>query len=102
MEHRHFTLIDMSSSDSGVESENGHNGDAVVLERVADEQERDSGDPNLQPAEPQPQEREITLTDHLNKKLLQSFLTRLDAGRMDLPPGIGAASEEKEAEWEDS
>ena len=92
----------MSSSDSGVDSENGHSGDPVVLERVANGHERDLADPNMQPAEPQPQEREITLTDHLNKKLLQSFLTRLDAGRMDLPPGVGDASEEKEDGWEDS
>ena len=92
----------MSSSDSGVESENGHNGDPVVLERVANGQERESVDLNMQPAEPQPPEREITLTDHLNKKLLQSFLSRLDAGRMDLPPGTEAALEEKEDGWEES
>ena len=33
------------------------------------------------------QEEERTLTDHLNKKLLESFLARLDSGSMELPPG---------------
>ena len=33
--------------------------------------------------EPEPgQEEERTLTDHLNKKLLESFLERLDSGNM--------------------
>lgn len=37
------------------------------------------------------QEEEKTLTDHLNKKLLESFLTRLDSGNMQLPQGARAA-----------
>lgn len=92
----------MSSSDSGIESENGHNGDPAVPERVADRQDREPVDLNMQAAEPQPQEQEKTLTDHLNKKLLQSFLSRLDSGRVDLPPGVVGASEEKEDGWGDS
>ena len=32
-----------------------------------------------------PQEEERTLTDHLNKRLLQSFLTRLEEGGFVLP-----------------
>ena len=31
-------------------------------------------------------EEEKTLTDHLNKKLLQSFLERMDAGTAAIPP----------------
>ena len=35
-------------------------------------------------------EEERTLTDHLNKRLLESFLARLDSGSMQLPPGARA------------
>ena len=38
-----------------------------------------------QEAEP---EEERTLTDHLNKKLLESFLNELDSGDVQFPPGI--------------
>lgn len=90
-------------SDSGIESENGHNGDAALPARVADRQEREIVDLNMQPTEPQPQEQEKTLTDHLNKKLLQSFLNRLDAGGMGLPQGVaGGGAEDKEENWENS
>ena len=94
----------MSSSptDSGIESENGHNGDPAVPIRVADRPEPEPVDLNMQPAEPPPQEQEKTLTDHLNKKLLQSFLDRLDSGRMDVIPGATGVPEEREDGWEDS
>lgn len=92
----------MSSSplDSGIESENGHSDDAAVPLRAADRQEREPVDLNMQPAEPPPQEQEKTLTDHLNRKLLESFLDRLDNGRIDLPPG--AVGTPQEDGWEDS
>ena len=92
----------MSSSplDSGIESENGTSDDPAVPVRVADRQEREPVDLNMQPVEPPPQEREKTLTDHLNKKLLQSFLGRLDTGQIDLPPG--AVSTTQDDGWEDS
>lgn len=54
--------------------------------------------------EPQPQEEERTLTDHLNKRLLESFLARLDSGSMQLPPGARGADppeEEDVQEFED-
>lgn len=87
----------MSSSDSGIESENGHDADPVAR-RLGDGQ---AFDLNMQPAEPQPQEQEKTLTDHLNKRLLESFLSRLDSGRADLPPGFLHPHEEREENWEE-
>ena len=49
--------------------------------------------------EPEPQEEERTLTDHLNKKLLQSFLDRLESGNMQFPPQAQPAVEQEE-DWE--
>ena len=55
--------------------------------------------------DPEPQEEEErTLTDHLNKRLLESFLARLDSGSMQLPPGARGADppeEEDGQEFED-
>ena len=54
--------------------------------------------------DPLPQEEERTLTDHLNKRLLESFLARLDSGSMQLPPGARGADppeEEDVQEFED-
>ena len=53
--------------------------------------------------EPEPQEEERTLTDHLNKKLLESFLARLDSGNMQLPPGARGSDpvEEEDDDFED-
>lgn len=92
----------MSSTDSGIESENGHNGDPAMPERVADMPDGEPVDLNMQPAEPPPQEQEKTLTDHLNKKLLESFLNRLETGRMDLPSGSTSAPNEAKDNWDDS
>ena len=50
------------------------------------------------------QEEERTLTDHLNKRLLESFLARLDSGSMELPPGARGSDppeEEDIDEFED-
>lgn len=41
--------------------------------------------PSDVPQETAEEPREPTLTDHLNKKLLQSFLTRLDGGNFNFP-----------------
>lgn len=78
-----------SPSDSGIESENNGDGAAEPV------------DLNMVPAEPQSQEQEKSLTDHLNKKLLESFLNRLDTGRVDLPSGAGGASQEEDG-WDDA
>ena len=78
------------SNDSGIESENGQS-DGPPAAAV---------DLNMMPAEPPPQEQEKTLTDHLNKRLLQSFLDRLDAGGVDLPSEAGGAS--RDDDWEDT
>ena len=87
----------MSSTDSGISSEEdppeaGGGGAAPALR----------GDLNMQPAEPPSQEQEKTLTDHLNKRLLESFLNRLDTGGVELPPGAQHRTEENEESWEDS
>lgn len=92
----------MSSSDSGIESENGHSGDPAIPQRVADIPDPEPVDLNMQPAEPPPQEQEKTLTDHLNKKLLESFLNRLDTGQMNLPPGAMTSPNETRDNWDDS
>ena len=51
----------------------------------------------------QVQEEERTLTDHLNKRLLESFLARLESGSMQLPPGARATDpvEEDSDDFED-
>lgn len=49
--------------------------------------------------EPAEEERERTLTDHLNRKLLESFLNRLESGDMNFPPGTEGAQDEEE--WND-
>lgn len=62
------------------------------------------GGENAVDLEPEPQEEERTLTDHLNKRLLESFLARLDSGSMQLPPGARGADppeEEDVQEFED-
>ena len=46
-----------------------------------------------------PKEEDRTLTDHLNKKLLQSFLARLEDGSMQFP--AGDEEQNGEEEWED-
>lgn len=51
-------------------------GDEVVKERMPVD--------NPEP-ENQAKEEERTLTDHLNKKLLESFLARMDAGTTGFP-----------------
>ena len=82
-----------SPSDSGIESENGGGGGREGAGEVVDL--------NMMPAEPPAQEQEKTLTDHLNKKLLQSFLDRLETGRVDLPPEARGPSQEGDG-WEDT
>ena len=47
------------------------------------------------------QEEERTLTDHLNKRLLESFLARLDSGSMQLPPGARATDSVEEENSDD-
>ncbi len=51
--------------------------------------------------EPRPEE-ERNLTDHLNKRLLESFLTRLDSGAMQFPPATAGKQEDSDGEFEDS
>ena len=59
-------------------------------------------DPALESGEPEPQEEERTLTDHLNRKLLSSFLSKLDSGAIQFPAGVqGPAVEEEEDEFKD-
>ena len=51
--------------------------------------------------EAEPQEEERTLTDHLNKRLLESFLARLDSGSMQLPPGARGSDPPEEEDVEE-
>ena len=85
---REIEAMSTSPTDSGIESENGHGAGEPV-------------DLNMAPVEPPPQEQEKTLTDHLNKRLLASFLNRLDNGQVDLPAGASGPPRE-ENEWEDT
>ena len=78
----------MSSSDQ----ENKSN----QSEEVMDVEVVDQGPPCPQAnhdAEPDTEE-ERTLTDHLNKKLLQAFLQRIESGTMQLPEGAQGTAEE--------
>lgn len=78
----------MSSSDQ----ENKSN----QSEEVMDVEVVDQGPPCPQAnhdAEPDTEE-ERTLTDHLNKKLLQAFLQRIESGTMQLPEGAQGTTEE--------
>lgn len=78
----------MSSSDQ----ENKSN----QSEEVMDVEVVDQGPPCHQAnhdAEPDTEE-ERTLTDHLNKKLLQAFLQRIESGTMQLPEGAQGTTEE--------
>ena len=45
-----------------------------------------------------PREEDRTLTDHLNKKLLQSFLARLEDGSVQFP--AGNEEQNGEDEWD--
>ena len=45
-------------------------------------------DPSEQPAE----EKELTQTDHLNKRLLESFMNRLDDGSFQVPNSANSDS----------
>lgn len=72
-------------------------------EEVMDVEVVDRGPPCPQAnhdAEPDTEE-ERTLTDHLNKKLLQAFLQRIESGTMQLPEGAQGTVEE-ENEFDDA
>ena len=92
-------MTDSSSSEGGQEQQQQaveQNGPAQQEPPVPVNGEVGAGEP-----EPQ-QEEERTLTDHLNKKLLESFLARLDSGSMQLPPGArGADPPEEEDDFDD-
>ena len=52
--------------------------------------------PIANPEVENPEKEDRTLTDHLNKKLLESFLTRIDAGTTGFPNLPQAPPEVKE------
>lgn len=93
-------MTDSSSSESGQEQSVDDN-DAVV--EPAPPPAMNGPLVNGEGEEPEPQEEERTLTDHLNKKLLESFLARLDSGSMQLPPGARGNDlpEEEENDFDD-
>lgn len=84
--------------EGGQELAEGGEGEAQAAAAMADP---------VQLGEPEPEqqeEEERTLTDHLNKRLLESFLQHLDAGSVPLPqqqqgdPQEGDGEEEQEFE----
>ena len=67
---------------------NGQEENGIVYENGVDSTSSDEepAQPSSDVTQEEPQEpQEPTLTDHLNKKLLQSFLTRLDEGSFNFP-----------------
>jgi len=58
-------------------------------------------DQTVEEVEPKPKQ-EPTLTDHLNKKLLSSFLSRLDSGAMNFPPQTNTQDKCEEDDFNDS
>ena len=81
--------------------ENSRPEDQDVIMEVADPPASAPALSNGEPGEPEPQEEERTLTDHLNKKLLSSFLEKLDSGAVQFPAGVQdpAAEDEEEDEF---
>ncbi len=67
----------------------------VIVNGVSDPRVNGVGGENTIDPEPQ-EEEERTLTDHLNKRLLESFLVRLDSGSMQLPQGARGADPPEE------
>ena len=78
------------------ESEENQSEEAANVDVV---QQGPPGPQAIPEPEPEP-EVEKTLTDHLNKKLLQSFMQRLESGNMQFPQGVQEPMEE-EGEFED-
>ena len=77
--------------------ENSQPQDQEIVMEVADPP---AGVPVSGSGEPEPQEEERTLTDHLNKKLLSSFLRKLDSGAVQFPAGVhDPAAEEEEDDF---
>lgn len=62
--------------------------------------ENQSNMPAENPDSP-PKEEERTLTDHLNKKLLESFLVRMEAGTAGVPRPLQRQENEEEDEEEE-
>ncbi len=74
----------------------------VPVEAGVDQAQQDIPPQALAEQEPDPQpEVEKTLTDHLNKKLLESFLGKLDSGVIQFPPGAHNPEEAESDEFED-
>ena len=72
----------------------------------SDREQKDQEETNKMPVdnpdlENTEKEEEKTLTDHLNKKLLESFLARIDAGTTGFPNLPQAQTNGKELEEQD-
>ena len=70
-------------------------GSVTELEQTKEEERMPVDNPDVDNTE---KEEERTLTDHLNKKLLESFLARMDAGTTGFPnlPQPQATPQEEE------
>lgn len=83
----------------------------ICVETVSNGHNESDANINENLSEPTP-ERDLTLTDHLNKKLLQSFLQRLNQNNVPAAVGVNYMSSEPEIneeefitsedEWENS
>ena len=62
----------------------GRTSATIVADGTSDPKEKEPDMPNGDAA-PVKGEEEKTMTDHLNKKLLESFLVRMDAGTANIP-----------------
>ena len=78
--------VDTPSSDTeDMQTENNHRVSEDTNKASSSQPQAVGGSiPTEDEQEPEP-EHERTLTDHLNKKLLESFLSRLDTGNMTFP-----------------
>jgi len=86
----------MDSPDPGTQDQENQSQETMNVDVV--EQGPPAPQANSDP-DPEPEE-ERTLTDHLNKKLLESFMQRLESGSMQFPQGVQGPVEE-EGEFED-
>lgn len=63
--------------------------------------EPDKTAPVAQEKIPEQPPREISLTDHLNKKLLTSLFKRMDEGGDSVPTNLEDDNKTEDHEWED-
>lgn len=92
--------VPSSRAEEDMQTESNHQDSEDTIQASNSQQHTVSGsNPPEDELEPKP-EHERTLTDHLNKKLLESFLSRLDTGSMTFPDQTNS-EQELEEDFED-